>query len=165
MGRTTVSGVMPSNTRSQNCPIRAGAQVFAVDDGPEVAHGSLHGKLFDVLLPWGGFAGATLLMHHSYLGCMAGINPSACWGRSMQQHRDSAGGIVIDNMRMCEKSRVAFGILSPVGFHHVRKDFVQCISGTHRTGRYNVAPASPTRDVTNKAFMSATFQGWSLLTL
>ena len=56
-GQTTASGVMPSNIHGTRiAQYREGAQVSVVDDGPEadtVAHGSLHGKLFHVLLPWG----------------------------------------------------------------------------------------------------------------
>ena len=56
-GRTTDSGVMPSNIHGARiAQYGEGAQVFAVDDGPEadaVAHGSLPGKLLQLLLPWG----------------------------------------------------------------------------------------------------------------
>ena len=56
-GRTTASGVMPSNIHGARvAQYWAGAQVFVVDDGSEadtVAHGSLHGKVFHVFLPWG----------------------------------------------------------------------------------------------------------------
>ena len=48
-GRTTDSGVMPSNIHGAGiAQYGEGAQVFVVGDGPEadaVAHGSLFGKL------------------------------------------------------------------------------------------------------------------------
>ena len=54
---TTAFGVVPPNIHAARiAQYRSGAQVFVADDGSEadtMAHGSLHGNVLHVFLPWG----------------------------------------------------------------------------------------------------------------